>query len=42
MSDEILRHVPLRMLVLVSMFLKRGTDKGKTAVREKPEEPDTA
>ena len=34
-NDEILRHIPLRMSLFVSKFLKRGTNKGKTVVRGK-------
>ena len=34
-NDEILGHIPLRMLLFVSKFLKRGTNKGKTVVRGK-------
>ena len=43
MKDEILGHIPLRMSVLVSKFLKRATDKGKTVAgeSEQTEVPDT-
>ena len=34
-NDEILGHVPLRMAMFVSKFLKRGTNKGKTVVTGK-------
>ena len=34
-NDEILGHIPLRMSLFVSKFLKRGTNKGKTVVRGK-------
>ena len=33
--DEILGHIPMRMSLFVSKFLKRGRNKGKTLVRRK-------
>ena len=39
-NDEIHGHIPLKMLVLVSKFLKWRRNKGKTVV--KGEKPDTA
>ena len=44
-KDELLGHIPLKMAVFVSKFLKRGNYKGKTVVtgkRVNREEPDTA